>query len=147
MGHVDYPGGLSFWSEEFLIHWAWDTPKIYRGYDASGARVEIDPQYGITPYPEREETEKYLTNSIGHFIAAVESGRESDLAISGDNLRHALEVAIACKTSAQLGSVPLKLPLEDRSGLLYPTDYRWSGGDVTGNPQAVEEVLDFDATR
>ena len=147
IGKVEYRGGLSLWSQDVLIHWAWGAPKIYKGFDSRGSRIEIDPNYGVEPYDERIESEKYLTNSIRHFIASVESGQESDLAVSGDDLRHALEVAVACKTSAVLGSVPLKLPLEDRSLVLYPRDYRWAGGDVTGRPQAVEDVLEFDASK
>ena len=147
VGQVEYPGGLSLWSAEALIRWAWGAPRIFRGFDDRGARIEIDPEYGVAPYDQRDECQKYLVNSIQHLIAAVESGRECDLAISGDDLRHALEVAIACKTSAQRGSVPVKLPLEDRSLCLYPREYRWAGGDVSGRPQSVEEVLQFDATR
>jgi hypothetical protein len=147
IGQTEYRAGLTLWSDDTLIEWFWGAPKIYKGFDAKGARIEIDPKYGIAPYDERDDGEKYLRNSINHLIAAVESGKESDLAVSGDNLRHALEVAIASKTSAALGNVPLKLPLEDRSGILYPTDYRWGGGDSTGNVQTVEEVLEFDATK
>ena len=49
-------------------------------------------------------------------------------------MRQALEVAIACKHSVRLGSVPVKLPLEDRSLRLYPSPYRWEGGDEAGRP-------------
>ena len=65
-------------------------------------------------------------------LAAVETG--SELAISGHDLRQALEVAIAAKVSAQRGSVPIKLPLADRSLSLYPRRYRWLGGDADGQP-------------
>ena len=64
----------------------------------------------------------------------------SGLYISGQDLRQALEIAIACKLSAQLGDLPVKLPLEDRSLTLYPSRYRWLGGDVTGRPQTSEEA-------
>ena len=53
----------------------------------------------------------------------------SELAISGHDLRQALEVAIAATLSARWGSVPVKLPLEDRSLTLYPRPNRWLGGD------------------
>ena len=59
---------------------------------------------------------------------------------TGETQRHALEVAIASKISAQLGSVPVKLPLEDRSLALYPRPYRWLGGDVSGRPQSATEA-------
>ena len=51
----------------------------------------------------------YLISSIRSFIDAVEKGTE--LFISGHDLRQALEIAIACKLSAQLGNRPVKLPL------------------------------------
>ena len=78
----------------------------------------------------------YLISSIRSFIDAVEKGTE--LFISGHDLRQALEIAIACKLSAQLGNRPVKLPLQDRSLTLYPRPYRWLGGDVTNRPQSPE---------
>ena len=33
IGQVDYHGGTSR-SEEARIHWAWDAPRIYRGFEA-----------------------------------------------------------------------------------------------------------------
>ena len=51
------------------------------------------------------------------------------MAVSGHDLRQSLEAAIAAKYSALWGSVPLSLPLGDRSLTLYPTPYRWLGGD------------------
>jgi hypothetical protein len=64
----------------------------------------------------------------------------SELYISGHDLRQALEIAIACKLSAQLGDRSVKLPLEDRSLMLYPRPYRWLGGDATGLIQNPEEA-------
>lgn len=125
-------GGADVWSEEALIRWDWNPPEIYRGYDANGARVRIDA--GYQPYPWSEFS--YLTGSIRSFLAAVETG--SELWISGNDLRQALEVAIAAKLSAQLGNVPVKLPLKDRSLTLYPTPYRWLGGDASGSPQSLD---------
>lgn len=127
-------GGVEVWSEEALVSWVWAPPEIYVGFDEKGARVKIDPAYG--PYEWSEFY--YMTGSIRAFLAAVETG--SELAISGHDLRQALEVAIAAKLSAQMGNVPVKLPLEDRSLTLYPRPYRWLGGDVTGRPQTVEEA-------
>ncbi|SVD55709.1 uncharacterized protein METZ01_LOCUS408563, partial [marine metagenome] len=56
------------------------------------------------------------------------------------DLRQSLEVAIAAKHSALRGSVPLSLPLEDRSLSLHPVDYRWLGGDQSGRPQTLDEA-------
>jgi predicted dehydrogenase len=117
--------GVDVWSEDCLISWNWRSPEIYRGFDAGGARVRIDPAYA--PYDWSEFG--YLTGSIRSFLAAVDTG--SELSISGHDLRQALEVAIAARLSAKLGSVPVKLPLEDRSLTLYPRPYRWLGGDDT----------------
>ena len=49
-------------------------------------------------------------------------------------------MAIAAKYSALWGSVPLALPLEDRSLALYPRAYRWLGGDASGLPQTIAEA-------
>ena len=126
--------GVDVWSEDTLIRWDWDPPEIYRGYDEHGARQRIEPHYA----PYRWSEFGYLTSSIRSFLAAVETG--SELAISGHDLRQALEVAIAAKVSAERGSVPIKLPLADRSLSLYPRRYRWLGGDADGLPQSVDEA-------
>ena len=126
--------GIDVWSEDALIRWDWAPPEIFQGYDANGVRTRIDPEY--KPYPFSEFG--YLTGSIRSFLSAVETG--SKLWISGHDLRQALEVAIAAKLSAQLGSVPVQLPLKDRSLSLYPREYRWLGGDSTGHPQSTEEA-------
>ena len=80
----------------------------------------------------------YLVTAIRSFLDAVDKGRE--LFISGHDLRQALEIAIACKLSAQLGNRPVKLPLEDRSLALYPRPYRWLGGDVTNRPNRTKKL-------
>jgi len=126
--------GVDVWSQDALIRWDWAPPEIFQGYDANGVRIRIDPKY--EPYPWSEFS--YLTGSIRSFLAAVET--ESDLWISGHDLRQALEVAIAAKLSAQLGNVPVQLPLKDRSLSLYPRPYRWLGGDASGRPQSIEEA-------
>jgi predicted dehydrogenase len=133
--------GVSVWTEDSLIEWDWAPPRIYKGFDKEGVRVEIDPEYDHPPYESRSGRGKYLDNSIRKFLAAVENGGE--LAISGDNLRHALEVAVAAKVSAVSGSRPVKLPLKDRSLSLHPSPYRWAGGDAMGRGQSVEAVLNF----
>jgi len=133
--------GVCVWSQDSLIQWDWAPPVIFKGFDRTGARVRIDPGFGYEPYEQRDGTEKYLSHSISRFLAAVKTGSEP--AVSGDDLRHALEVAVACKRSATHGNTPVGLPLEDRSLTLYPSAYRWSGGDQTGNPQPAEDALRF----
>ena len=124
------------WSEDALIRWDWGPPEISKGYNEHGKRIHIDPEY--TAYPWNEFG--YLTGSIRSFIAAVEG--EGEPWITGHDLRQALEVAIAAKHSARLSSVPVQLPLADRSLSLYPRPYRWLGGDATGRPQTREEAAD-----
>ena len=123
--------GVDVWSEDSLVRWRFDKPEVFKGYDSNGARKRVDPNY--EPYQWSEF--RYLTGSIRSFLAALETG--SDPWITGRDLRAALEVAIACKLSADLGGAPVKLPLKDRSLSLYPADYRWVGGDPTGLSNAV----------
>ena len=118
-------GMVDVWNEDTLLRMAWGPPEIYRGYDENGARIKTDPRYTPNDWGENRS----LVGSIRAFLTAVETGDESRLWISGHDLRQALEVAIASHQSAQRGSVPIKLPLEDRSLTLYPRPYRWLGGD------------------
>ena len=127
-------GDVDVWTEDTLIRASIGPPEIYRGYDERGARVRIDPSF--EPYEWSQF--RYLTGSIRSFLAAVETG--SELAISGHDLRQALEVAIACKLSAQLGNAPVRLPLKDRSLFLYPAPGRWVGKDPVGKVQTPEEA-------
>lgn len=110
-------------------------PAIYQGFDDRGNRTPVEQEYPPFDWSEFG----YLTGSIRSLIAAVEAvasgtspaAATHSLRISGHDLRQALEVAIAAKVSAQRGSVPITLPLRDRSLALYPTAYRWLGGDAT----------------
>ena len=135
--------GVDLWTDDAMLSWNWGPPKIFQGTDANGNRKEIDPHY--PPHPEPGVVKgaalgnsHYLVTSILSLLDAVETG--SKLWVSGHDLRQALEVAIACKHSAQLGNRPVKLPLKDRSLSLHPRPYRWLGGDAIGNPQTAEEA-------
>ena len=138
--------GVDVWTEEDLVRWPWSVPQIFKGRDAKGARKEIDPNFPAFPgahvygEPPLNESIAYLVSSIQSFISAVNTENESELFISGHDLRQALEIAIACKQSALLGNVPVKLPLKDRSLTLFPRPYRWLGGDATGSVQSVEDA-------
>ena len=127
--------GVDVWTDDALVRWDWAPPEIYQGFDGSGARIKVDPPYAPVPYPRFS----YLATSILSFLDVVENGGE--LFVSGHDLRQSLEVAIAAKYSALWGSVPLSLPLEDRSLTLYPRPYRWLGGDQSGREQTYEEAL------
>jgi predicted dehydrogenase len=127
-------GGVEVWTADALIRWEWDQTTIYAGSDADGRRTPLQRPFTPVAYPEFS----YLGTSIGAFLDAVRSG--SELWISGHDLRQALEVAIAAKRSAALGSVPVALPLADRGLTLRPRAYRWLGGDVTGREQSVAEA-------
>ena len=128
--------GVDVWTDDSLMRWDWAPPQIYQGFDERGARIAVDRPYTAQPYPRFT----YMGTSIMSFLDVVENGGE--LAISGHDLRQSLEVAIAAKHSALWGSVPLSLPLEDRSLKLYPRAYRWLGGDQSGRPQTAGEALE-----
>ena len=116
--------GVDVWTDDSLLRWDWgDEMEVYQGFDDTGARVKSERAFMPFGWPEYG----YLASSILSFISAVENGTE--MAISAHDLRQSLEVAIAAKYSALWGSVPLALPLQDRSLTLYPRPYRWLGGD------------------
>ncbi len=118
--------GVDVWTEDALLRWDWgDEMDIYQGFHDNGERVKSERAFTPSAWPEYS----YLASSILSFISAVEHGTE--MAISGHDLRQCLEAATAAKYSALWGSVPLSLPLEDRSLTLFPRPYRWLGGDIS----------------
>jgi predicted dehydrogenase len=126
--------GVDVWSEDALVRWDWNPPEIYQGFDEAGRRIKIERPYAPFEWDEFY----YLGTSIRSFLGAIRNG--SEMAVSGRDLRQALEVAIAAKYSALWGSTPLKLPLEDRSLILYPRGARWEGADPTGYGQDLEDA-------
>ena len=130
--------GVQVWTDDALIRWDWAPPDIYQGFDENGARIKVERPFTPEEYPRFS----YLGTTVQSFVDVVTNGGE--LAVSGHDLRQSLEVAIAAKYSALWGSVPLKLPLEDRSLTLYPKDYRWLGGDFSGRPQNYQEALEYE---
>jgi len=44
---------------------------------------------------------------------------------TGDDLRHALEIALALRESHRRGHTEVSLPLEDRNLVMYPEKMRW----------------------
>ncbi len=147
--------GVEVWTENALVRWdrhGEPLTQIFDGFDAKGIRKEADPNYRPWSWSSVAEELGPLLERIGyrgserHYVLAPISSLIDAVAkgipprITGETQRHSLEVAIACKLSAQLGSVPVKLPLEDRSMALYPRPYRWLGGDVSGRPQSASEA-------
>ena len=126
--------GLDIWTEDSLIRWFWEDVDIYKGFDNQGKRKIHVPEFSDWNWQEFN----YLTGSTRSLIDSIRTG--SKLSISGHDLRQAIEVAIAIKLSAQLGNVPVKMPLEDRSNSLMPVKGRWLGGDLSGNPQSVTDA-------
>ena len=143
-GSPDNSSGVNVWTDDTLISWQWNAPRIFKGFDAKGTRLEIDPKYAPFPWTDiskragLQQPDSYLVSSIRSFIDSVKTG--SKLWVSGHDLRQALEVAIACKHSARLGNAPMKLPLVDRSLELYPRPFRWLGGDAIGKPQSASDA-------
>ena len=126
--------GVDVWSENSMISWNWGSTQIYQGFDINGNRLHINENFA--PYKWNQFNN--LAGSTRSLIKALKTG--STPWVTGRNLRQALEVAIASKLSARSGSTPIKLPLTDRSLSLYPSPYRWSGGDNTGLPQSVKDA-------
>jgi predicted dehydrogenase len=125
-------GGVDVWTDKGLVRWTWGPPEIFVGVGKRGARRKIDPKY--PPFPWADVIDRssllgnrddYLISSIQSFIEAIE--KDGEPWISGHDLRQALEIALACKVSAQRSNMPISLPLEDRSVALYPRPRRWLG--------------------
>jgi predicted dehydrogenase len=123
---------VEVWTDTGLVRLLEKTPEIFVGTNVDGARRKIEPNY--PPFPWGDVIERsdmlgnqheYLVSTVRSFIQAIENG--GDPWISGHDLRQALEIALACKLSAQLGNLPVPLPLVDRSLTLYPHPIRWLG--------------------
>ena len=115
-----------------LVRWDWGPPTLHElaaAGSGSGQWAEVSVDYA--PYEWSEFT--YLTGAIRSMIDALSSADPpaAALAISGADVRAALEVATAAHHSSIGGAVPVALPLADRSAdPLYPRPYRWVGGDA-----------------
>ncbi len=134
--------GVDVWTADALVRWDWGPPQIFRGVDASGARRAIDAGYEPAEYPEFS----YLGTTIQSFVRVARRGvdHEGELFVSARDQLLSLEVAVAAKHSALWGSLPVALPLTDRSLCLYPRAYRWLGGDQSGVAQTLEEAAGTD---
>ncbi|MEO2161493.1 MAG: Gfo/Idh/MocA family oxidoreductase [bacterium] len=77
---------------------------------------EYDDEGWMDPGPSMREIVRAL-------VEALETGVELPVT-TGDDLRHALEIALALRESHRRGS-DVSLPLEDRSLVMYPQKMRW----------------------
>tara|TARA_B100000686_G_scaffold347309_1_gene435708 strand:+ start:2240 stop:3331 length:1092 start_codon:yes stop_codon:yes gene_type:complete len=127
--------GVDVWSQNGLVRWDWNPPEVYKGLTPTGQRQRVEFEFEFYEWSQFY----YLTSSLRSFLATVAG--QGELFVSGDNLRHALEVAIACKQSALMGNIPVSLPLTDRSLALEPRRYRWLGGDADGKIQSMDDIF------
>ena len=72
----------------------------------------------------RNPSEVMMT-SIDAVVESIDTGDPLPIT-TGDDLRHSLEIAVALRESARNGSAPFKLPVEDRSIMMYPEVWRWN---------------------
>jgi len=61
---------------------------------------------------------------VQEIVDALDSGRELGVT-TGDDLRHALEIAIGMRESHRRGHAAVAFPVEDRSLVMYPEKSRW----------------------
>lgn len=103
--------------------WIGSRPVFIQGRNARSSPVY--PAFLQTPLPD-----DYFVPVVKRLVRAVGTG--IDPLSSAHGYRHALEVAIALKQSAERGHQRVELPLEDRSARIFPHPYRLDGGDVAG---------------
>jgi predicted dehydrogenase len=137
--------GVRVWTDTGVLVWSvgpeCGPPQIYRGVDSAGKRVRIDEAFATPPFSSLPWP--HLTHAIRSLIDHLNSSKETVLAISGQDIRQALEVSTATYQSAMRGGVPMVLPLTDRvCSPVYPRGYRWGGGDSVGSAQSATEVLE-----
>ena len=83
-----------------------------------------------------------MRESVRALVEALEAGVELPVT-TGDDLRHALEIALALRESHRRGS-DVSLPLEDRSLVMYPQKMRWYyKKDLHGKEWYAEQMAQF----
>jgi len=146
--------GVRVWTDRGVLVWSaggeCGPPLIFEGVDPrSGARQKVDPEYRTPPH-DGELPWAHLTNSVRSMVDATKAKwcgvagvTSDDLAVSGNDIRIALEVSTAAYHSAMRGGTLVSLPLLDRRvDPVYPRGYRWGGGDSVGSVQTAEEVAE-----
>ncbi len=95
-----------------------------RGYDEEGWRDPGEVMPGI----------------VQALVDALETGAELNLT-TGDDLRHALEMAIGLRQSHRRGHAAIEFPIEDRSLVMYPEKGRWHyKKDLWGRERYMEQM-------
>ena len=61
---------------------------------------------------------------VREMVDNLETGAQLG-ATTGEDMRYALEIAVAIRESARNGSTPVRFPLTDRSLAMYPQKTRW----------------------
>lgn len=90
---------------------------------------------GLTAMPllihgHREACGILVEPAVARLVHALETGEP--VVCDGDDMRRAMEVAIALKQSAHDGNRRIDLPLTDRSARILPHAHRLHGGDRVG---------------
>ncbi|MCZ6675665.1 MAG: Gfo/Idh/MocA family oxidoreductase [Candidatus Poribacteria bacterium] len=95
-----------------------------RGYDDEGWRYPGDTMMGI----------------VQAIVDSLERGDPLKVT-TGDDLRHALEIAIGLRESHRRGHTAVKFPIEDRSLVMYPQKSRWHyKKDLWGRERYMEQM-------
>ena len=94
--------------------------------------TEVNGVFKQQPSGEREYDEEgwrkpgeVMMTSVDALVESLDTGNPLGMT-TGDDLRHSLEIAVALRESARRGNVPVKLPIEDRSIMMYPRRSRWN---------------------
>ena len=95
--------------------------------EIEGLFLPHDPAETRSDYDEDgwQYMRRRMVETVQSIVDALELGVEPRC--SGEDLRRALEMAIALRESHRRGMVPVKLPLEDRSLKIIPMRERWLG--------------------
>lgn len=95
-----------------------------RGYDDEGWLDPGTPMRGI----------------VQAIVDSLETGEPLKIT-TGDDLRHALEIAIGLRESHRRGHTPVKFPIEDRSLVMRPQRSRWHyKKDLLGREWYMEQM-------
>lgn len=93
--------------------------------------VEVPDLFEQGPWPEREFDEHGwrdagdpMRNIVTQMVGALDEDEPLSLT-TGQDLRHALEMALALRESARRDGAPVDLPLADRELAFFPERSRW----------------------